>query len=57
VGWSASIQVTKVALPEQQLNVVDQREQLCSISNAANLCGLGDVLFALTYVNGAHRSA
>jgi hypothetical protein len=22
VGWSASIQVTKVALPEQQLNVV-----------------------------------
>jgi len=46
-----------IGVSHRSLNEVDQREQLCSISDAANLCGLGDVLFALTYVNGAHRSA
>ena len=53
MGWSASIQVAKIALPGQQLNEVDQREQLCSISNAANLCGLGDVNDSLQCLSAA----
>ena len=43
--------MAKIALPEQQLNEVDQREQLCSISNAASLCGLGDVNDSLQYLS------